>query len=203
MASRSKRGSSRGSSARGRAGKIRIIAGQWRGRQLIVEDVDGLRPTGDRIKEMLFNWLQASIAGSRCLDLFAGSGGLGFEAASRYAEQVVLVERDRTAAAQLASQIEQFDAANLMTLRSTSAEQFLNENSSRFDLIFVDPPFLEGLLDTILPLLPAHLADGGLVYVECGAKQTVFMPAGFSLLKEKITGDVSARLFQFSSKNAD
>ena len=199
MANRSKHGSL----ARGRQGKIRIIAGQWRGRQLLVEDVDGLRPTGDRVKEMLFNWLQASIAGSRCLDLFAGSGGLGFEAASRFADHVELVERDRVALRQLASQIEQFDATSLITLHSTSAEQFLNDNRSQFDLIFVDPPFQEGLLETILPLLPAHLVDGGLVYVECGAKQLAAPPAGFTLLKEKTTGDVSARLFQFSTENAD
>jgi len=199
MASRSKRSAS----AKGRQGKIRIIAGIWRGRQLVVEDVEGLRPTGDRVKEMLFNWLQPNIAGSCCLDLFAGSGGLGFEAASRYAKQVVLVERDRLAAQQLASQIDQFDAQNSITLYSTSAEQFLNANSLYFDLIFVDPPFQEGLLETILPLLPCHLNEGGLVYVECGARQVAATPAGFTLLKAKTIGDVNARLFQFSTQNAD
>ncbi len=199
MASRSKRSSS----AKGRQGKIRIIAGQWRGRHLVVEDVEGLRPTGDRVKEMLFNWLQPTIAGSRCLDLFAGSGGLGFEAASRYAEQVVLVERDRVAAQQLLSQIDLLDAQKLITLHSIPAEQFLNDNSAPFDLIFVDPPFQDGLLETVLPLLPGQLNEGGLVYIECGAKQTVAPPPGFHLMKEKTTGDVSARLFQFSTKNAD
>ncbi len=195
MGSRSKRSAS----AKGRQGKIRIIAGAWRGRQLVVEDVEGLRPTGDRIKEMLFNWLQPHIAGSRCLDLFAGSGGLGFEAASRYAEHVVLVERDRLAAQQLARQIDQFDAQKSITLYSSSAERFLNDNSSPFDLIFVDPPFQEGLLEAILPLLPSHLSVGGLVYVECGAKQVTAPPAGFAILKEKTAGDVSARLLQLSS----
>ena len=112
---------------------------------------------------------------------------------------MVLIERDRLAARQLASQIEQFDAQNLITLYSTSAEQFLNDSSSSFDLIFVDPPFQEGLLDTILPLLPGHLSEGGLVYVECGAKQMAAPPAGFTLLKEETTGDVNARLFQFST----
>lgn len=195
MVSRSKRSAS----AKGRQGKIRIIAGAWRGRQLVVEDVEGLRPTGDRVKEMLFNWLQPHIAGSRCLDLFAGSGGLGFEAASRYAEHVVLVERDRLAAQQLARQIDQFDAQKMITLHSSSAEQFLNDNGSSFDLIFVDPPFQEGLLETILPLLSGHLTEEGLVYVECGAKQVAVPPAGFAVLKEKTTGDVNARLLQFSS----
>ena len=199
MASRSKRSSS----ANGRQGKIRIIAGLWRGRQLVVEDVEGLRPTGDRVKEMLFNWLQPSIAGSRCLDLFAGSGGLGFEAASRHAEQVVLVERDRVAAQQLANQIELLDAQKSITLHAISAEQFLSDIRETFDLIFVDPPFQDGLLEAILPLLPAHLSEGGLVYVECGAKQAPAIPLGFTLVKEKITGDVSARLFQFATKNAD
>ena len=199
MASRSKRSSS----AKQRQGKVRIIAGLWRGRQLVVEDVEGLRPTGDRVKEMLFNWLQPSIAGSRCLDLFAGSGGLGFEAASRYAEQVVMVERDRVAAHQLSKQIELLDAQKSITVYATSAEQFLNDNGSTFDLIFVDPPFQEGLLETILPMLPKHIKEGGLVYVECGAKQIAEPPGGFTLLKEKTTGEVSVRLFQFSSKNAD
>jgi len=189
--------------SRSKQGKVRIIAGQWRGRHLPVEDVAGLRPTGDRIKEMLFNWLQADIAGSRCLDLFAGSGGLGFEAASRYAKAVVLVEKNRTAAVLLAQQIEQFDASGLVTLHVGSAEQFLNDNRQPFDLIFVDPPFADKLLETTLPQLSAHLVEGGLVYVECGAKQVVAMPPEFALLKEKTTGEVSARLFRHSAKSVD
>jgi len=181
---------------------VRIIAGQWRGRQLPVEDVDGLRPTGDRIKEMLFNWLQADIAGSTCLDLFAGSGGLGFEAASRYAQEVVLVEKDRSAAALLAQQIEKLDAASIVSLYQGPAEQYLNDIDRSFDVMFIDPPFSQNLIDDILPRLTMHLAPGGLVYVECGAKQTVDVPAGLTLIKEKTTGDVSARLFQSASKTA-
>ena len=98
---RSKTSSPRSTPSAGRAGMIRLISGQWRGRKLPVHDVDGLRPTTDRVKETLFNWLAAEVRASRCLDVFAGSGSLGFEALSRYASYVMMIEKEPKAARQL------------------------------------------------------------------------------------------------------
>ena len=124
----------------GRSGFIRLISGQWKGRKLPVREVEGLRPTTDRVKETLFNWLAADIRGSRCLDLFAGSGSLGFEALSRYASHVMMVEMDKGAAQQLAK--------NLQTLQSQQARiiqqdalTLLAGPSEPFDIIFLDPPY--------------------------------------------------------------
>jgi 16S rRNA (guanine966-N2)-methyltransferase len=201
MASRSKRSSSKQERhrqlQRGRAGRVRIISGDWRGRYLKVENIDGLRPTGDRTKEMLFNWLQHDIAGSACLDLFAGSGGLGFEAASRYAKHVTLVEREIQAARQLTVQIKDFEASERISLITSSAEQFLNSNTRQYDLVFLDPPFDSNLLSTVLPLLVSHLLRNAMVYIESEFDQPIEIPSGFTLLKEKRLGEVMARLYCF------
>ncbi len=203
MANRSKRSSSKPDRHKqlhkGRSGRVRIIAGKWRGRYLKVENIDGLRPTGDRTKEMLFNWLQYDIAGSNCLDLFSGSGGLGFEAASRSAKSVTLVEKDSQAARQLAIQIDDFAADDQISLVNNSAEQFLNNNQHQFDLVFLDPPFNEHLLPQVLPLLVSHLRSNALVYIESAMDQNIGMPDGFTLLKEKRLGDVAAQLFRFDN----
>lgn len=215
------------------AGQVRIIAGQWRGRKLPVADVTGLRPTGDRVRETLFNWLQRDMAGSRCLDLFAGSGALGFEALSRYATCVTFVEPDRQAFATLETSIRALNcgqpgsagtsAAQVNSLPldaaarpmnsdtrttgmaravNTTAQQFLSGNRERFDIVFIDPPFDAQLqLDMLLAVSPDHLADNALIYVEAPHRQ-IFpdkLPAGLSLTREKILGDVCARLLRNGS----
>lgn len=157
--------------AKGSAGQLRIIGGQWRRRRLPVAVVPGLRPTPDRVRETLFNWLQFDVPGARCLDLFAGSGALGFEALSREAAQVVLVEKHATAFAQL--------QANMQVLKAERAElihqdalAYLNNATEPFDLIFLDPPFRKGFVDEVMALIVANglLKPDGMIYLEYEAE---------------------------------
>lgn len=141
-------------------GKVRIIAGTWRGRRLPVADVPGLRPTPDRVRETLFNWLAPLIAGSRCLDLFAGTGALGLEAASRGAAHVSLVERDPRALAVLRANVGLLAAGDTVQVVAADALAWLRSPpSAPFDLVFLDPPYDAGLL---APALAALLAGGWL-----------------------------------------
>lgn len=183
---------------RNAGGQVRIIAGQWRGRKLAVADVDGLRPTGDRVRETLFNWLQPLVGGSRCLDLFAGSGALGFEALSRQAASATFVEPDARAYAVLQQSAEVLGITKRHgRLVQRTAEQFLAANSESFDIVFVDPPFGDALQWDILTLLAdSHVADNGHVYVESPTSQAMpeSLPGGFCVHKEKVFGDVHARL---------
>lgn len=126
-------------------GKVRIIGGQWRGRKLSVPDKVGLRPTPDRVRETLFNWLMGYLPDSHCLDLFAGSGALGIEAASRGAKQVILVEKDPEIFRNLQRQIVTLSADNVTVIRA-DAQQFLQNTSTPFDIVFLDPPFGKNLL---------------------------------------------------------
>lgn len=138
-------------------GSVRIIAGEWRGRKLAVPDLPGLRPTPDRVRETLFNWLMPVSEGARCLDLFAGTGALGLEAASRGAAEVVLVERDRGAAAALRGHVTRLGAGQVR-VECADALQWLDQPAtSRFDVVFLDPPYGADLL------APAwrRLRDGG------------------------------------------
>nr|WP_164504299.1 16S rRNA (guanine(966)-N(2))-methyltransferase RsmD [Nitrosomonas sp. HPC101] len=151
------------------AGKIRIIGGQWRSRLLQFSDDKLLRPTPDRVRETLFNWLGQDLAGMRCLDLFAGSGALGFEAASRGAKQVTMVEQNIKAVRNLRNTIEKLDAAQVK-LEHADARVFLAGNFERYDIIFVDPPYASGLAAEVLPLLPEKLEKNGLIYVESSDK---------------------------------
>jgi len=149
--------------------RIRIVGGTWRSRLLDVVDVPGLRPTPDRVRETLFNWLGQDLAGLRCLDLFAGTGALGFEAASRGAAQVTLVERDPKALAQLKANAAKLDAHNI-ELRRADALQFLRDaagsQAHRYDLLFLDPPYRQDWLARVEPLLGAVLDAKALIYVE-------------------------------------
>ncbi len=183
---------------------MRIIAGQWRGRKLAVADVPGLRPTGDRVRETLFNWLQADIAGSHCLDLFAGSGALGFEALSRHAASSTFIEPDSHAFATLQASVDGLGLAGdgRARLLQSTASQFLAGNRRPFDIVFVDPPFGENLQwATIAALASDHLTQNSMVYVESPADQIVpnQWPEGLCVLKEKQFGDVHARLLIRSS----
>lgn len=149
----------------GRNNKVRIGGGIWRSRQLRFADAPGLRPTPDRVRQTVFNWLGQELTGLTCLDLFAGTGVMGFEALSHGAGQVVLVEKAVSACRclQQSKGLLQADAAHILHM---DALQFLRQNQQRFDVIFVDPPYQQGWLAQLLPILPLHLAPQGLLYVE-------------------------------------
>lgn len=171
----------------GLANRVRIIGGAWRSRQLHFPAVPGLRPTPDRVRETVFNWLGQTLEGKRCLDLFAGSGALGLEAASRHAGQVVLVERQPQVAAALKENVARLDAANCVVIQADALD-WLRRDTARYDVIFLDPPFSAALLPQVWPLLAGRLAEDGVVYVESGAPLAV--PEGFELWKSGRAGAV-------------
>lgn len=145
---------------------MRIIGGQWRSRVITFpDDCPDLRPTADRVRETVFNWLGQDLTGKICLDLFAGSGAMGFEAASRGAKHVVMVERDARIARALQENIRKLGAVNL-ELVVKEASHFLAASHQHFDVIFLDPPYRLGMLPGLLSLLPGHLAGEGQVYLE-------------------------------------
>lgn len=160
------------------ANRIRIIGGKWRGRKLAVAPSPGLRPTPDRARETLFNWLAPHIAGARVLDLFAGTGGLGFEALSRGAAHATLVERDGAAVRMLRQHQQMLDAN--VVIAHADAQAFLRQHRAkvernaqdipRWDLIFLDPPFDSPLLASVLKDIHPCLAPGGFIYVETDAE---------------------------------
>ena len=162
--------------AHGVPNRVRIIGGQYRRRLLDFPGGTGLRPTPDRVRETLFNWLGQDLPGWTCLDLFAGSGALGFEAASRGAARVVMIERDAGAASALEKSRTVLDASAVDLLRA-DALAWLANNRETFDLVFIDPPFDSGLAATILADLAPHLKSGGQAYVEQGS--AVIAPPGF------------------------
>lgn len=194
--------------ARGAAARqLRIIAGRWRGRRWRFPDTD-LRPTPDRVRETLFNWLQPHVAGARCLDLFAGSGALGLEAASRGAASVVSVEADAAAARALAQLVTEWGASEVRVVHA-DALQWLQQRRGAgqagaaaegpFDLVFLDPPFAAGLLGAAAALLAEHgwLGPGALIYTE-QARETApaAPPAGWEALKSGAAGAVSYHLWR-------
>lgn len=162
---------------------VRIIGGEWRRRILRFPDAEGLRPTPDRVRETLFNWLGQRLTGLSCLDLFAGTGALGFEAASRGAARVVMVERSAPVLAALQENARLLDNAGRLELIGADAVKFatraLPENQ-RFDVVFLDPPYRKNWIERITPYLPSLLSAGGQLYVEaeyplasCGEWETV------------------------------
>ena len=155
---------------------MRIIGGQYRRRLLDFPDGAGLRPTPDRVRETLFNWLGQDLPGWSCLDLFAGSGALGFEAASRGAARVLMIEREREALAALEKNRTLLGASRIEVLRA-DAMAWLASSREPFDLVFVDPPYDSGLAAPVLEHLSALLKSGAYVYVEQGA--AVVAPPGF------------------------
>ncbi len=154
---------------KGSPNQVRIIGGTWRSRILRFPDLPGLRPTPDRVRETLFNWLGQRLDGQRCLDLFAGSGALGFEAASRGAAEVVMVEHDPRALAALVRNAHALGATQVHILRA-DALGYLEGDCGRFDLILLDPPFASGLLAPALARAATRLAPGGRIYAEFGTR---------------------------------
>ncbi|MEC4747557.1 16S rRNA (guanine(966)-N(2))-methyltransferase RsmD [Methylomicrobium sp. Wu6] len=183
------------------ANKIRIIGGEWRSRLLHFDDVPGLRPTPARVRETLFNWLQYDVAGSRCLDLFAGSGALGFEAASRGAREVVQVESDAKACKNLRANASALGGDKNRIIES-DVERFLAGRSEAFDLVFMDPPFAKNLAVKTCLLLEQNgwLAGYAKIYVETEVDlELIGMPDNWRMLKHKTAGEVAYRLFARAS----
>lgn len=152
---------------RAKANQLRIIGGQWRSRRIPIADVAGLRPTPDRVRETLFNWLQTFVGGARCLDLFAGSGALGFEALSREAAEVVFVEQDQRAFKQLEANAKTLGASQARLVHA-DAFAYLQCETAAFDLIFLDPPFRKELTAQALDSLSARqlIKDDAFIYLE-------------------------------------
>lgn len=185
------------------SGQVRIIAGQWRSRRLPIQDLEGLRPTTDRVRETLFNWLANDLVNARVLDCFGGSGALALEALSRYASFAQIIELQRGAAMQLKE--------NLQTLKCDKAE-VLNADTlvvlqrgceQGFDVVFIDPPFRKGLAEKTIQLLDTQgwLNDSALIYVEIESELTqLAIPSRWHALKEKNAGQVSYRLYQYHSE---
>lgn len=177
--------------------KVRIIAGEWRSRQLAIVDAPGLRPTPARVRETLFNWLQYDIAGSRCLDLFAGSGVLGFEAASRGAGEVVLVEQNASALQQLKENAALLSAETVKCVQQ-DAFSYLSSIPKAFDLVFLDPPFERNLAVQCCQILErgGWLTNHAKIYVEAEKKWSrEGMPDNWRLLKSRQAGEVGYHLF--------
>ena len=193
------RKSSRRSSANNRGrGFVRIIGGEWRGRRLPVVDAPGLRPTGDRVRETLFNWLQGELDGARCADLFAGTGVLGFEAASRGAQDVVLVEKSAEVAAGLRESVEMLGAQCVRVVRADALRWLKDYDAAPLDVVFVDPPFDSCLAAHALELLalPGRLRAGATVYVERPANSEFNLPGEYRRKREKRLGEVHMELLE-------
>ncbi|MDP3539165.1 MAG: 16S rRNA (guanine(966)-N(2))-methyltransferase RsmD [Azonexus sp.] len=145
---------------------VRIIGGQYRRRVLKFPESEGLRPTPDRVRETLFNWLGQDLDGWKCLDLFAGSGALGFEAASRGAARVVMIEQSSHVLAALFANAEMLQNPREVEIIRADAIQYLASSSTKFDLIFLDPPYKKGWIPRLEPLLPGVLNEDAAIYVE-------------------------------------
>jgi 16S rRNA (guanine966-N2)-methyltransferase len=180
-------------------GSLRIIAGRWRSRKLSFPGQENLRPTPDRVRETLFNWLQADVAGARCLDLFAGSGALGYEAASRGAVEVVMVEQNRAAASALAQNTELLAADTIEIVLAEALTWLAHETGRVFDVVFLDPPYEAGLLAECCKTLESgqSLAENAKIYVEHAAgDDALVVPDNWVCLKDKRAGQVAYKLFR-------
>ncbi len=187
--------------AKGSEGSVRIISGKWRGRKLPVVSVEGLRPTGNRIRETLFNWLQPVIHGARCLDVFAGSGALGFEAASRGASDVVLLDTNIRVIRTLKDNCDVLKSDNISVIQ-TDAVLWMSRSDRVFDIVFIDPPFASELYEPVITQLiqSGLLAPQAYVYIESNKYQHVDNPTDWQLLHEKSASGVTYRLYQKQSQ---
>lgn len=176
--------------------RVRIIGGKWRSRIVRFPAAAQLRPTPDRVRETVFNWLGQRLDGLACLDLFAGSGALGFEAMSRGSDRVVMVERDRATARGLKESALALEAAGLDVVED-DAVAFLKRPREKFDVVFLDPPFASDLAARVLTLLPPHLKDGARVYVE--TLEGVAPPAPWKVVREDRAGAVRYALLELIS----
>lgn len=178
--------------------KVRIIGGRWRGRKLSFPDIAGLRPTADRVRETLFNWLKPYLDNAHCLDLFAGSGALGFEAASRGAAQVVMVDSDKAVIQQLRANKTLLQANNV-TIYQAVIPKLIPLPEQRFEIVFLDPPFHKNLIEPVCQWLIHHdyLAKQALIYLEAETALTPLpIPEAWEILKSKRMGQVNYYLIQ-------
>jgi len=181
--------------------KLRIISGQWRSRQLPIPELEGLRPTPDRVRETVFNWINVDVAGANCADLFCGSGALGLEALSREAKQCVFVDSSRVVTQQMRQNLATLNCTNATTLNQNTVDFLQNTppaDKTHFDIVFIDPPFRKGWVEKVLPLLEnGWLAHNALVYIEMEKEApTPDLSQHWTLLKEKSAGQLIYRLFQ-------
>ena len=178
-------------------GRLRIVAGKWRSRLLPVIDAPGLRPTSERIRETLFNWLGPGIEGAQCLDLFAGTGALGIEALSRGAKKLLFVEKSASVAAAIQKNLGDLEATNAEVVHD-DAVNFLNKTDPQsFDIVFLDPPFDMDLLAKSCGLLQEKgwLAANAIIYLEQSkGRENPVLPAGWVISHEKVAGKVSYSL---------
>lgn len=180
-------------------GKVRIIGGEWRGRKLTVPDKLGLRPTPDRVRETLFNWLSQQVPASQCLDLFAGSGALGVEAASRGAKHVILVEKDREIVQGLRQQLALFAAEKIQVIQADALTWLKTSPPLPFNIVFLDPPFQQNLLAPCCEALEhfAWLAVDAWIYIEAEIDlQALILPKTWSIVKQQRAGQVAYYLAQ-------
>lgn len=181
------------------SGQLRVIGGEWRGRKLAVPDAEGLRPTPDRVRETLFNWLQFSIAGKTCLDAFTGSGALAVEALSRGAVEVTAIERDIKVTKQLSKLLSPLAGERLKLINADALSWLEQQPAQPFEVVFLDPPFSLPLLEPACQLLEEKgwLAENALIYVEQAKQQAglVHLPANWILQKDKQVGDVHFSLY--------
>ena len=198
---KSQRTHARGSRAR----QLRIIGGTWRGRRWRFGASADIRPTPDRVRETLFNWLGTRVVGARCLDLFAGSGALGLEALSRGAAAVRFVESHAAAARELATVLAEWGAPQASVTRS-DALRFLQAAPQPYDIVFLDPPFAAGLIAPAAERLErgGWLAPRALIYVECAAREGLpVLPASWQLAKAKRAGEVGYHLLERAARGDD
>ncbi|MCW9023577.1 MAG: 16S rRNA (guanine(966)-N(2))-methyltransferase RsmD [Gammaproteobacteria bacterium] len=171
---------------------LRIIGGEWRGRKLEFADAEGLRPTPDRVRETLFNWLMPIIQGATCLDLFAGSGALGMEALSRGAAHVIMLDNQAAAISGLRNNLSLLAAEDHATLLNIEAQRYLEQSPQPVDIVFLDPPYHRDLLAPCMEKLQAGwLKAGAYIYFEANRDEAIpELPANWTLLKEKTAGQV-------------
>lgn len=181
----------------GSVGQVRIVGGRWRNTRLPVPQLPGLRPTSDRVRETLFNWLMPRLAGARVLDLFAGSGALGLEAVSRGAAHACLVERDPALATGLRQVVQKLGATSQVQVVGEDALRWLQSApQAAADIVFVDPPFAAGLWEQVFEQLPRHVADGAWLYVESPVDAVPPVPAEWALHREGSTREVRYALYR-------
>lgn len=182
------------------SGQVRIISGQWRSRKLPIHDLEGLRPTTDRVRETLFNWLSVDIRGARVLDCFAGSGALGLESLSRYAEFALMFELQKSAANQLTKNLHTLNCTNAKVINGDSLQLLAKGTDQGFDVVYIDPPFRKGLAKQTIELLMTHnwLNNDALIYLETETDLTdLVIPTNWLPLKQKTAGQVSYRLYAY------
>lgn len=179
--------------------QLRIIGGEWRGRKLRFPDAPNLRPTPDRVRETIFNWLAPMIHGARCLDLFAGSGALGLEALSRGAGFTTFVDSHKKVTQALQSHLELLNANDSADVRQMDGVKFLKEPATKYDLVFLDPPYHLDFMQKVVPLLESNawLNENAMLYLETEKRQSLpELPNNWKKLKEKTAGEVNYFLFQ-------